>query len=572
MKMPVQKRISKLLSNPKVSYKKDFLILFLILAPILFGFLDLRPFAAPDEGRYVEIPREMVATGDYTTPRLNGLKYFEKPPFMYWVQSIFIKTFGLKEWAMRLPLAIMGLFGCFMVYAAGRFLFNRSSGLIAAIVLGSSLLYVILSQLITLDMGVSFFLTACLLSFITAVNKQKNQRRFFMYAAAIFAALSVLTKGLIGLALPGLIVLIWITLTNNWKLLSQLYLPTSILIFFTLATPWHILVSLKNPEFFDFYFINEHFNRFLTTVHRRYQPFWFFTPIVIAGFMPWTSFMIKAFYKSIKSAKKNQNILFFLLCAIVPFVFFSLSNSKLIPYILPVFPALALITGNYIADCIQNNKNLRFEIFTFTAICLAGMIAGFWGIQRIDIDLFKKLKPFIIIIYFVLGFSAITPPILRLWKGNFWAFCSILLSGLSIIITINFASVHANKISIKPLVQKYMDIMPLDTKVFTYGTYYQDLPVYLNKIVTIYNWTNELEFGQKMEPEKTESFTFDGQAVIDAWQSNKYVCIFTKIQIYKDQLINQKWFTPMILGQHDNQILVCNRIPEDALQKSANPS
>lgn len=569
MKMCMKEKIFKIISNPNTPYWKDFFILFLILGPILFGFLDLRPFAVPDEGRYVEIPREMVTTGDYITPRLNGLKYFEKPPLMYWIQSFFIKTLGIKEWAMRLPLALMGLIGCFMIYAAGRFLFNRSSGLIAATILGSSLLYIVLSQLITLDMGVSFFLTACLLSFITAVNLQNNQRRLFMYCAAIFAALSVLTKGLIGLALPGLIVLIWVTLTNNWKLLIQLYLPTSILIFFAIATPWHVLVSLKNPEFFDFYFINEHFNRFLTTVHRRYQPFWFFIPIIIAGFMPWTSFMIKALYKGIKSAKKNPNILFFLLWALVPFVFFSLSNSKLIPYILPVFPALALITANHISDCIQKMQSLRFEIFVFSGICLAIMLTGFYGIQRIDLDLFLKLKSYIILLYFILGFSAVIPPILRLWKGNFWAFCSILLSGFLIIVTANLASVHANKISIKPLVEKLKKSMPEDTKIISYSTYYHDLPVYLNKLITIHNWTNELEFGQKMEPHKTQRLTYNHQDVIDAWQSKDYVCMFTKLELYNNNLIGQKWFTPMILGQHDNQILVCNRIPEEALQKSA---
>ena len=567
----MKEKVFKALSNPNVSYWKDILFLALILSPILFGFLDLRPFAVPDEGRYVEIPREMVTTGDYVTPRLNGLKYFEKPPFMYWVQSFFIKTFGIKEWAMRLPLAIMGLLGCFMIYGVGRSFFNRLSGLIAASVLGSSLLYIVLSQLITLDMGVSFFLTGSLLSFIVAVNSNNKRRRVFMYSAALFAALSVLTKGLIGLALPGLIVLIWIALTNNWKLLGQIYLPTSIILFFAITIPWHVLVSLRNPEFFDFYFINEHFTRYLTNVHRRYQPFWFFIPIIIAGFLPWTSFMLKAFYKNLKQIKNNQNMLFFMLWAAVPFIFFSISNSKLIPYILPIFPALALITGQYIADCIEKKRSIRFEVFAFSAICLSIMLAGFYGVQRIDPELFIKLKPYIIALYFILGLSAIVPPILRLWKGNLWAFCSILISGFFIIITANFASVHANKVSIKPLVEKFKAIMPKDTKVISYSTYYHDLPVYLNKLITIHNWTNELEFGQKMEPHKTERLTYNHQDVIDAWQSQAYVCIFMKLDMYKNDMLQKEWFTPMILGQHDGQILVCNRIPEEAVKKSATP-
>jgi 4-amino-4-deoxy-L-arabinose transferase-like glycosyltransferase len=567
----MKERIFKALSNPNISYWKDLLMITLILGPILFGFLNLRPFAVPDEGRYVEIPREMVTTGDYITPHLNGLKYFEKPPLMYWIQSFFIKVFDLKEWAMRLPLALLGLFGCFITYVTGRFLFNRSIGFLAATILGSSLLYIILAQLITLDMGVSFFLTGCLSSFLIAINKQDNQRRFFMYIAAAFAALSVLAKGLIGLALPGLIVLVWLTLTNNWKLLTQIYLPSSIVLFFLIATPWHVLVSFKNPEFFDFYFINEHFTRFLTTVHRRYQPFWFFIPIIIAGFLPWTPFFLKAFYTNFKAGKKNQNILFLLLWILIPFVFFSVSNSKLIPYILPIFPAMAIITGIYIEQCIKEQKSIKFEVFLYSSICLAILLGGFYGIQRIDINLFIKLKPYIIALYFIFGFSAVIPPVLRIWKGNFWALFSILLSGLSIIIVANFASVHANKISMKPLVTKFKKIMPENTKVITYSTYYHDLPVYLNRLITIYNWTNELEFGHKAEPHKKERLTYNHNDVINAWQSNDYVCLFTKLDIYKNDLIKEKWFTPMILGQHDNQILICNRVPEEALQKSSVP-
>lgn len=558
--------LSKKFSNPATSYWEDFLYLTLILGPILFGFLDMRPFAVPDEGRYVEIPREMLESGDYVTPRLNGLKYFEKPPLMYWIQAFFIKAFGIKEWAMRLPLALMGLMGCFMTYAVARFLFSRLAGLTSAFVLGSSLLYVVMSQLIILDMAVSFFLSASLFAFLMGVNTLPPQRRWYMYLAAVCAALSVLAKGLIGLALPGLIIFLWIALTQNWRLLGQLYLPSSILIFLSIALPWHILASVKNPEFFDFYIVHEHFTRFLTKVHRRYQPFWFFVPVLIAGFIPWTSFALKALYLAFMQGRKNPNHLFLLLWTVIPFVFFSLSSSKLIPYLLPVMTPLAILTGLHIANSITHQKSLKFEVFAFSAVCLLMMLGGIYGIQRIDLDLFRKLKTHIIMLYGVLGCAAIIPPALRLWKGNAWAFVSILISGLALIVVANFGAPNANKISIKPLAQKFKDIMPKGTKVFTYATYYYDLPVYLDQMITIYNWTNEFEFGQKAEPHKRERLTYYTEDVQQAWTSDQYACIFTKLEIYKNDLLPQPWFTPMILGQHDKQILVCNRVPESALR------
>jgi 4-amino-4-deoxy-L-arabinose transferase-like glycosyltransferase len=159
------------------SVLKDLGLLTLVLGAFFLTFLGHRPFSAPDEGRYVEIPREMVTTGDYLTPHLNGLKYFEKPPLGYWIQAGFINVFGMSEFAMRLPLVLLGLMGCIAVYLAGRQLFNREAGLWGATVLGTSFLYYTLTRIITLDMLVTICLTIGLLAFLCAMQHRAGRSR-----------------------------------------------------------------------------------------------------------------------------------------------------------------------------------------------------------------------------------------------------------------------------------------------------------------------------------------------------------------------------------------------------------
>jgi len=235
-------------------------------------FLGNRPYATPDEGRYVEIPREMVVTGDYVTPRLNGVKYFEKPPLFYWIQAANIKIFGLHEWAMRLSCLLFGLVGCVATYLFGRRFYGPHVGLAACIILATSPLYYALSRLIILDMAVTTLLTLSLFSFLmTVYTPPAFQRRLWAWAFYGFSSLAVLTKGLMALAISGPVILIWALSTGRWKDLWPAYIPSGALIFFAITAPWHILASIENPEFAHKYFIVEHFLRYTTSLHLRSQ-------------------------------------------------------------------------------------------------------------------------------------------------------------------------------------------------------------------------------------------------------------------------------------------------------------
>lgn len=543
---------------------RDLLVLTGLLSILFFSFLGNRPLAAPDEGRYVEIPREMVETGDYVTPHLNGLVYFEKPPLFYWIETLPIRWFGIQEAPLRFPLAFLALFGCLLTYFFVQRLYDRATGLWATGVLGCAFLYNVLGRLITLDMGFSVFLGGALLAFLTATEESSpKKRRGWMAFSSFCCAAAVLTKGLAGLALPGLIVLLWTLLTRRWYLLRFLFLPSSIFLFLLIILPWHLLVALKNPGFFNFYFLHEHFTRYLTTVHRRFQPFWFFIPVIFIGFLPWVSFLFRSvssvFPRSRKQCQENPKDLFFLLWVFVPFLFFSISHSKLIPYILPIFPALAVLTAHFIQKHLRNRHSLRGEILGYSFLCLA-MIAGItFFLTKVNPEFQELFRSFLFPLYGILGISSVGIPLLRLWKGDRIAIYSIGTSGVALLMLLIQMGPHIPRLSIKPLAQKFLTIMPKETQVFSYIAYYQDLPPYLNRTIQVVNWYGELLFGTEADPLQKQVISY--QEFERAWKQAPWACVFCRQDRYQE-LIKHSWFTPLLLGTHDGQVLACNQVPE----------
>ncbi len=440
--------------TPFLTWCLDLGLLVVILSLLSFLLLGTRPLFAPDEGRYAEIAREMVRSGHFVTPYLNGIKYFEKPPLFYWLTALAIKVGGPTVWAVRWVSAIIGIIGCLATYCAGRLLFTRKTGWFAALILATSGLYFTMDHTVSLDCTVTVFMSISLYGILLAMQSKKVMHsRLYAYLAAIAAALAVLTKGLIGLVFPGLIVLIWLTLTHQfWGVLKKLYLPTSCLIFLIIALPWHILVQLHNPEFFNFYFINQQILRYTEASVGHYQPIWFFIPILIAGFLPWIIFLPKAAWQAINHPTR----LFFLVWAIVIFVFFSFSKSKLIPYILPLFPAIAMLVGEYL----QRSK-LSFRL--------------------------------IISLFIVMGI--------------------VMLLGLVII-------PRYQTRSILPLVNIIQPLLKNNAEIITYHIYYQDLPFYLQRRITIVDWQNELTFG--MQHQDTHEWMINDQTLLKRLQSNTH--------------------------------------------------
>jgi len=321
----------------------------LILAVGWFATLDVRPLVRADESRYAEISREMVASGDWVTPRLNGYKYFEKPPLQYWATALAFVAFGIDEWTARLWTALTGFLAILFTWYAGNRLRGPPAGLLSAAVLASAQLFAALGHFNTLDMGVAAFLSIAVFAFVLAQKDAASpaERRGWMLVAWAAAALATLSKGLIGPALPAAALIIYVLIERDWRLFTRLHLLSGIALFLAITAPWFIAVIRANPEFAHFFFIHEHLDRFTTKVHGRYQPMWYFVPILLGGLIPWTLTFFPALARSWRDdgPVRFKPLRFLAVWAGTVFVFFSVSSSKLPSYILPIFPALAVLIG-----------------------------------------------------------------------------------------------------------------------------------------------------------------------------------------------------------------------------------
>lgn len=503
----------------------DLLILVVIISLGYFAFLGSRPLMVPDEARYAEISKEMAVSGDYITPTLNGLKYFEKPPLFYWLESFAIKIFGLNEWFLRLLPALIGIMGCLVVYFTARKLFDRQIGLLSAFILATSGLYNVLSHFIILDGLLAFCLTCCLCSFLLAIHEpQEKIQKWYFWAMYAFAALATLTKGLIGIALPGLIIFSWMLLFNQWNILKRCRLFSGTLIFLAITLPWHILMQWRNPDFFQFYFVEQHFLRYLTKYANREQALWFLPVCILGGFYPWVGFLFQSlaynFPKSWQQRAVDKIPGFLIIWALVIFIFYSFSHSQLLPYILPVFPALAIITGRYIRS-VWDSSYTRGMSWGYAVIFIIGITASIIGIFVIEHDpIWVKSGNHSHYLYF-LAVVFILQCLLPVWLyvlGHLRnsVIVLIVLSGLLFALA-QFGYGLIDNRSIKPLALALKPQLQPSDIVINYHDYHQDLVFYTNHRTVLVGWPNELEFGFKHLPDVKQWWLSEDKEFLHLW-------------------------------------------------------
>ena len=251
--------------------------------------MPVRPLLDPDEGRYAEIPREMVATGDWITPRLDGLRYFEKPPLQYWATAAAYSVFGVSEWTARLWTVGLAFLCLPMVFAWTSRLFGESAGYAALAVLAVSPYYELVAHLNILDAGFAFFLAGAVFAFTLGQSAPAGSRseRRWMLLVWLAAALAVLSKGIVvGVLAVGTLV-VYTVIERDVRPWRRLHVMLGLPVFLLVAAPWFLAVSARNPGFAEFFFIHEHFARFLTTAHKRTEPWWYFLSLLLIGALPW---------------------------------------------------------------------------------------------------------------------------------------------------------------------------------------------------------------------------------------------------------------------------------------------
>jgi 4-amino-4-deoxy-L-arabinose transferase-like glycosyltransferase len=491
--------------------RRALLAVLLVFAFAWFGTLDHRALVKADEGRYGEIPREMVASGDWLTPRLNGFKYFEKPPLQYWATAAAYKLFGVGDWQTRLWTALTGFLGVLFTWFAARRLFGATSALYASAVLAGSLFYAGAGGFVTLDMGVAFFLSAVIFSFLLAQAEGTSAaaRRGWMLAAWSAMALAVLSKGLIGIVLPAGALGLYVLLRWDWRLVARLHLGKGLALMLLIAAPWFVAASLANPEFAHFFFVQEHFERFLTKMHHRYQPMWYFIPVLALGFTPWLPALVTALWRSAREraaqAKGFDPVRFLLVWCAVVFAFFSVSSSKLPAYILPIYPALAVLAGRELA------RSPRALLIVQAALALAAGFAALASPVWLPPLVSETYAPEAIapfgrwlaggaIALTLLAAAALwaawrtrtTLSVLALAAGGF-IYAQAALLGFGTMAPL-FSAYYS--------VAKARDSIDRDAPFYAVNAYDHTLPFYLGRTVTMVVAQDEMEAPIRWEPEK----------------------------------------------------------------------
>ena len=483
------------------------------------------PLQEPDEGRYAEIPREMLATGDLVTPHLNGTPYLDKPPLYYWLTAAAMRALGSNELACRFWSATLGLATILLVVAVGSDLRDRRTGVAAGIILASSPLFAFLAHLNSIDMTVSFFLTLSLACFWFAHDAAPGTARArCWYGVFLGAALAVMTKGLIGIVIPGAVIFLFILLSGRWRALRTVPWLGGTALFLAVAVPWHVLAARRNPDFLSYYFIKHHVMRYATPVARRTQPFWYLVAVFLAGSLPWTGLLPTAFRrpagKGWREAVNERPHVLFLACWVAFVVgFFSLSSSKLASYVLPAAAPLALLVALALADLLDGAaRPSRAEAAGgVVAGLLTAVLAG--AVTAAGAGLHPQLREIAgrSLVTTVLGCAGVAFSVLAAaawWRRT--AARGALLSGATAVTLV--AGLWAALVQVGPsrsardLAAHLRPRLTADSEVFLFGDYQQTLPFYLDREVGVVKYRRDLEFGIAHVSEEVRARRFPTEA------------------------------------------------------------
>ena len=494
---------------------RPLLILFAVLA--LFMSLDGlgdRKLANPDEGRYSEISREMALSGDFVTPRLNGLKYFEKPPLQYWATAIAFKLFGESELTARLYTALCGL-GCILLIAyTGKRLYDEETGLLAGLVLLSAPYFAALNEIATLDMGLTFWMTLAVSAFLISQSTMHDaSRRHGLWCAWAGMAGAMLSKGLIGVVFPAAALILYCVTQRSVRLVAQLEWTRGLLIFCIIVMPWFVMVSVQNPEFLRFFFIHEHFERFTTTTHHREANWWFFIPILFAGFLPWAVALVPASIRGWRAPARlvgqNQTfaaLKFILLYSVFILLFFSKSSSKLPAYILPMFPVLGLLIGVYLRHI--DAARLAWLVLPVFPVSLWGAYAAWQAPANKAQEAFSRPLYDAMSIWVIAAALVIATATLIAFFAlrNHRKWLGVLFISMGTMIGVELIERGYEHISPLQsganLAQAMQPHLTPETRLYAVETYDQALPFYLKRTLTLVNYVDEFELGEASEPDK----------------------------------------------------------------------
>lgn len=467
--------------------------------------LGTRALVSADEGRYAVLSLGMLQSGDWITPRLNGLIYFEKPPLQYWGGAVAMALLGVNEFAARLWPGLSGLATvALLAYTACR-LWGTAAGLQAAVVGASTTWIALNSHFLSLDAGLCAALTLVLCAVLLAHREREQGRsaRGWMLAAWAGMGAAVLSKGLVGVVIPGAVLFlhsVWRLDFSGWRPLQWVRGP---LLLALITAPWFLAASARHPDFAHFFFIHEHFERYLQPGHRREGAPWYFVPHLLVGFLPWTG----ALPWLLRAHRTDFTLSWLWVWAVFIFVFFSASSSKLPSYILPMFPALVLLLVHRLQTVSVTALRRHWVVPVVFWALAAAAVPWLWHhtVSQTPTEAIRDLAKGmgVAVMCFAVGAAVAwwllkkaqaTPALAAIALGHLLA-CLVVLQSHN-----TWGQLKSSQQMVEQLLQGPNAPLRADTPVFSVQAYDQTLPFYLGRPVTLVDYRDEFTFGQNQEP------------------------------------------------------------------------
>lgn len=532
-------------------------------ATVFFCTLNASPLIEPDEARYAEIGREMVVRGDWVTPTLNFVKYFEKPPLVYWLVAANLTVFGQQDWAVRLWSAVFGLVGIAATGLLAAKMFSPFVGLMAAAVLATMPLYFGMSQVASPDMPLAALCTLSLtVAWLSSARwPQRSPSMAMLFWVSL--ALAILAKGPVAVVLVFGVVTAYCLLTGRWQAWRGLWWAPALLAFCVIAVPWFVIVSWRNPEFFPFFFIEQHVVRYARPWEHR-EPYWFYIPVVLLGTLPWWIPAV-ALAKGGRIAREidkgwaSHELIFLYAWFGVVFLFFSFSGSKLGTYILPALPPLAILFARVIAgNPGSSDRAVYGAIAVGTVVVGLGVLAAGRLAPLVSSHHRAELLPSVLVpsALVLLAGGGVVWAITRWQRRRPWLPVAALVSVLWLVEAIAFAhrSIAEHYTPLAGVIRRHWQF---PDRIVLYRHYTQGIPYYTGQRVVVVGAWGELEFGRQHEPNWSEYFWVGDERLAEEWKSGRRLFLVVNRSDF-EKLAPRLHPVPRELARFRKKLLVAN--------------
>ena len=508
-------------SAPSLSF--DVAAVITLAAAIFFAHLGSFGLWEPDEARYAEIAREMLHSGNAIVPHLNYVAYVEKPPMLIWLMTLSFQLFGVSEFAARLPIAISAIAGVVATYVFTLHAFGRRHAFLAGAILATIPLYAVMAQVITTDMLLTALVTIATFAFY--LHWKEGGR--WCWIAYLAMGLAVMTKGPVGAAIPILTILIFLGWNRELSgAIRRFHAIAGLALTLLIAAPWFVAITIRESGFFDFYFVGEHLRRVFDADYSHAEAFYFYLPVLAIGLLPW-SLLVP--FLTWRSAPRNPARRFCVVAAGVTIVAFSCASAKLITYVLPAVPPLAVLIADGLASCAwpaigsraalqPPDSRILIESGPMLALMGAGVMVAAIAAPNFRTPYVMAARPAIYAIAAILLVGGTLTTAMFITRRT--------AAGLgAIVVTLAFALIAGGwaRLETEPM-RSYADLSRAiaekapDATIICYHRYVQSLAFYNRRRIVLVGGRTELDFGAQHDPDAPAWFLNNDDQMFHLWE------------------------------------------------------